>query len=114
MGDGRAEGFSIIGEGGQASISLTPDTDEKGSVVVASGFWSTGLIVVTHGFSCSVAHVIFLDQGLNPNLLHCQVDYSPLNHQGSVGIFFENSLLCRISLLCSKFLLFESEFIFKK
>ena len=43
MGDGGAEGLSVIGEGGQAAISLTPDTDEKGSVVVASEFWSTGL-----------------------------------------------------------------------
>ena len=27
MGDGRAEGRSAIGDGGQAAISLTPDTD---------------------------------------------------------------------------------------
>ena len=27
MGDGRAEGSSAIGEGGQAAISLMPDTD---------------------------------------------------------------------------------------
>ena len=69
---------------------------------------------MTHGFSYSVACGIFLDQGSNPNLLHWPVDYSPLNRQGSFGIFFDNSLPCRISLLCSKFLLFESEFIKKK
>ena len=28
MGDGRAEGSSAIGDGGQAATSLTPDTDE--------------------------------------------------------------------------------------
>ena len=61
MGDGRAEGLSVTGEGGQAAISVTLDIDEKGSVVVASGFWSTGLIAVTHGFSYSVACGIFLD-----------------------------------------------------
>ena len=27
MGDGRAEGLSAIGDGGQAAISLTPDVD---------------------------------------------------------------------------------------
>ena len=27
MGGGRAEGSSAIGDGGQAAISLTPDTD---------------------------------------------------------------------------------------
>ena len=27
MGDGRAEGSSAIGDGGQAAISPTPDTD---------------------------------------------------------------------------------------
>ena len=28
MGDGRAEGESAIGDGGQAAISLMPDVDE--------------------------------------------------------------------------------------
>jgi len=27
VGDGRAEGWSAIGDGGQAAISLTPDVD---------------------------------------------------------------------------------------
>ena len=31
MGDGRAEGSSAIGGGGQAAISLTPDPDGTGS-----------------------------------------------------------------------------------
>ena len=31
MGDGRAEGSSAIGDGGQAQISLMPDTDGTGS-----------------------------------------------------------------------------------
>ena len=29
MGDGRAEGSSAIGDGGQAAMSLTPDIDGK-------------------------------------------------------------------------------------
>ena len=31
MGDGRAEGSSAIGDGGQAAISPTPDADGTGS-----------------------------------------------------------------------------------
>ena len=31
MGDGRAEGWSAIGDGGQAAISLMPDVDGTGS-----------------------------------------------------------------------------------
>ena len=31
MGDGRAEGSSAIGDGGQAAISLRPDVDGTGS-----------------------------------------------------------------------------------
>ena len=31
MGDGRAEGSSAIGEGGQAAIALMPDVDGTGS-----------------------------------------------------------------------------------
>ena len=29
VGDGRTEGLSSIGDGGQAAISLTPEADEK-------------------------------------------------------------------------------------
>ena len=31
MGDGRAEGSSAIGDGGQAAMSLMPDADGTGS-----------------------------------------------------------------------------------
>ena len=31
MGDGRAEGLSAVGDGGQAAVSLTPDMDGTGS-----------------------------------------------------------------------------------
>ena len=31
MGDGRAEGSSAIGDGGQAAVSLTPDVGGTGS-----------------------------------------------------------------------------------
>ena len=31
MGDGRNEGLSAIGDGGQTAVSLTPDVDGTGS-----------------------------------------------------------------------------------
>lgn len=34
MGEGRAEGSSAIGGGGQAAISLTPDADDTGTGVL--------------------------------------------------------------------------------
>ena len=54
-----------------------------GLVVVFPGLQSTGSVVVAQGLiSCPVACGIFLDQGLNPRLLHWQADSLPLNHQG--------------------------------
>ena len=40
---------------------------------------------MAHRLSYSVACGIFLDQGLNPRLLHWQVDSLPLSHQGSIS-----------------------------
>ena len=31
LGDGRAEGWSAVGDGGKAAILLTPDVDGTGS-----------------------------------------------------------------------------------
>ena len=42
-----------------------------------------GSTLVTHGFSCSAARGIFLDQGSNSCLLHWQADSLPLSHQRS-------------------------------
>ena len=41
MGDGRAEGSSAIGDGGQAAISLTPDVDATGSGSLLDSILST-------------------------------------------------------------------------
>ena len=61
------------------------------SVVVFPGLWSTGLILVAHGLSCSLACGIFPDQGLNLCLLHWQADALSLSHQGSpiLGYFLK-------------------------
>ena len=41
MGDGRAEGLSAIGDGGQAAISLMPDVDGIGSGSLLDSILST-------------------------------------------------------------------------
>ena len=43
VGDGRAEGWSAIGDGGQAAISLTPDADGTGSGSLLDSILSTQL-----------------------------------------------------------------------
>ena len=40
-------------------------------------------MVVVHGLSSSAVCGIFPDQGSDSHLLHWQVDFSPLSHQGS-------------------------------
>ena len=55
------------------------------SLTVEHRLWSSGLVAVAQGFSCSVARGIFLDKGSNPCPLHWQADSYPLRHQGSPG-----------------------------
>ena len=57
----------------------------QASAVADSGLDGTGSVVVAHRLGCSMACGIFLDQGLNPCLLHWQADSSPLSHQGGPG-----------------------------
>ena len=52
---------------------------------VAPGLQSADSVVVVHGLSCSTARGIFPDHGLDPCLLHWQVDSLPLSHQRSPG-----------------------------
>ena len=54
------------------------------------GSRAQGPAVVVLRLSCSAACGIFLDQGLNPCLLHWQVDSLPLSHQGSPANAFLN------------------------
>ena len=48
------------------------------------GLWGTSSMVVAYRLGCPTARGIFLDQGLNPCLLHWQADSLPLSHQGSL------------------------------
>ena len=41
MGDGRDEGSSAVGDGGQAAISLTPDANGTGSGSLLDSILST-------------------------------------------------------------------------
>ena len=50
----------------------------------STGSRYVGSVVVTHELSCSVACGIFLNQVSNPCPLHWQVDFQPLDHQGSL------------------------------
>ena len=52
-------------------------------------FQHVGSVVAVHRLSCLEACGIFSNQGSNPCLLHCQADFLPLSHQGSLeGLFF--------------------------
>ena len=44
--------------------------------------------LVEQELSCSATCEIFLDQGLNPCLLHLQLDFYPLYHQEAQVCFF--------------------------
>ena len=59
------------------------------SVVAAPRLQSTGSIVVAHGLSCSAGCGILPNQGLNPCLLHRQVDSLLLSPKEAL---VENSL----------------------
>ena len=59
---------------------------QVGSAVAAPGLLSTGLVVVVHELSCSMACGIFPDQGSNLCLLHWEVDSLPYSHEGSPSL----------------------------
>ena len=66
------------------------------SVVVVHGCQNSGPVVVPHRLSCSAACGIFLDQGLNPRLLHWQMDSLPPSRQGSPIACFLKSISLRL------------------
>ena len=69
------------------------------SVVVARVLYSTGLIVVAHGLSCSETSGIFPNQGSNLCPLHWQADsYPTVPLEKVMMVFFCLSLLRNHSL----------------
>ena len=67
--------------------------------------WSKGSVAMAHGLSCLVACGIVPDQGLNPCLLHWQVDSYPLHRQGSSRNSIKKKILVHLDHL-PRFLLF--------
>ena len=65
---------SLIAEGGMKSM--------QASVVVVPRLLITGSIIVVHLQRYFEACGIFPDQGMNPCLLHWQIDSLPMSHQG--------------------------------
>ena len=62
-----------------------------------SRLWSMGSVVVEHGLSCPMASGVFMEQGLNPCLLHWQVDsLSPSQH----GRLKWRIIYCKYQALC--------------
>ena len=78
--------FSSCGK--QGLLSSDTQASHCFSCCVAQALGCVGSVVVACRPSCSAACGIFLDQGSNPCLLHWQVDFLPLNCQGSPGVIF--------------------------
>ena len=77
-------GFSLVSERGDCSLVAGCGLlTAVASLVEEKGLWSTGSVVVAHGFSCSVACGVMPDQGSNLCPLCWKVDSSHLSHQGS-------------------------------
>jgi len=81
----------------------------RASVVAALGHYSTGSTAVAHRLSSSAAYGIFLDQGLNPCLLHWQEDSLPLSHQGSPLVSHVNCkipkfFICSLNIVILKYI----------
>ena len=98
-------GFSLVAASRGCSLAAVPglliaqaacrlqELWLRGSVVAAPRLESTGSVVVGHRLSCPEACEIFPDQGLNLCLLHSQVDYLPLSHQGNPREVFKGPRL---------------------
>ena len=70
------------------------------SMVVALRLSSIGSIVLVHRPSCSETCGIFPNQGMNPCLLHWQVDSLPLSHQRSPGGTILFTVSCSVLTCC--------------
>ena len=81
-----------------------------GLVVVVLRLLSTGSVAVAPwAFSCPAACGIFPDQGLNLCLLHWQVGYLPLSHQGIYPVDFFKNLVWNITCISEKEIIYLSK-----
>ena len=103
--------FSSFGEQGRFFFMGASLGAKQG--LQAPGFcklWGVASGVVVHGLSCSVACVIFPDQGLNPHAPHWQVDSYPLSHQESPQCSFNLNFFQRRVNIFSCFLFLGEQF----
>ena len=84
-----------------ASLVVKLGSGVRGLSSVAPGLWSTGLIVVAHEVSCSVACGIFLDQGLNSFLMHGQALFTTEPPEKPYPLIFDLSLKAELLLSSS-------------
>ena len=68
MGDGRAEGSSATGDGGQEGVSLMPDIDGTGSALLPNSILST--------FLKKQSSDVWVHPGLEMKVLHSCTLYS--------------------------------------
>ena len=73
----------VVASGGHSSLRCAGLSLSRPLLLRSTGSRRAGLVVVSHGPSCSAACGIFPDQGSNPCPLHWQADSQPLCHQGS-------------------------------
>ena len=79
-----ALGFSLVAASrGYSLVPVHGLLIVMASLIVEHGSSAWASVGVAHGLSCFAACGIFLEQGLNPCLLHWPVDSLLLSHQGS-------------------------------
>ena len=77
-------GYSLVmASRGYSSVPVHGLLIVMASLIVEHGSSAWASVGVAHGLSCFAACGIFLEQGLNPCLLHWRVDSLLLSHQGS-------------------------------
>ena len=111
MGDGRAEGTSAIGDGGQAAISLTPDVDGTGSGSLLDSILSTLLkkmiqrCLGSSSFFLIIDDTVALDCILNGCCNLCVPFYvqvlCPQNYSASSNKENPLAISCIVNLLSS-------------
>ena len=84
---------SLIAEGGMKSM--------QASVVVVPRLLITGSIIVVYLQSCFSTCGIFPDQGMNPCLLHWQMDSLPMSHQGKPVLNLKDGNSYKVSIFQS-------------
>ena len=87
---GHAERSHVLSHCGGFSCCWAQALGHAGFSSCGSWALEHRLNSLAHGLSCSTIRGIFLDQGLNPCLLHWEVDSLPLIHQGNLNNYLKH------------------------